>query len=259
MKNKFEQPDHLFKSKLDELEVEVPLTAWDRIQNESAKTKGMRYSLKHFGWAAAIAILLLTVGIWTSRQLSLSKKNQEELSLTNPTPTIENLAEPKAELEVTSTTEDLAEPVTLGRQPAELAIRHTSKAAFTEEEPENLKSSLSAAIDHRKETKEANDPTPMDGDQGGVSRVLVVYITPPVLEEKLEENDELGVENETGGEVLVAAENTSVGEEPEGTKRKGLQKLFKQLKNAKTGEKIDWEELGVSSYRGIANVNYQRD
>lgn len=87
----------------------------------------------------------------------------------------------------------------------------------------------------------------------------MVYITPPVLEEKLEENDELGVENETGGEVLVAAENTSVGKEPEGTKRKGLQKLFKQLKNAKTGEKIDWEELGVSSYRGIANVNYQRD
>lgn len=266
-----EQPDELFRKKLENFDTPVRAEVWDRLSRQRTPERPLWYGKRALG-AAVIAGLLLGGGIWTT-----IRKGEEKASLA---------ASEKLSGEATAGRKkaDGYEGKEAGRQEEKTAFERKAASGHTEEPAGKTTLSRERAIASAKSHSPHPDITsqvpaiPVSGETGreivlagvaeeagpgaaavpgpaeeqsreapgsaGGTRVLVVYVSPPPAGEPKQETH-----------YAVVAEEK--GEAPGPGKKKGLQRFFRQLKNAKTGEKIDWNELGFNPHRVFANVDHQ--
>ncbi len=255
------QLDELFKSKLEGYESPAGDALWERLNRQRfSKVKPAWYVSKALV-AAVVAGVALAGGIWLG-----VPAGREKLSASMPGERadlpreIANAAVPSADTEVALPAHDTASgaashtiPDGTKEMPAVVAAtagERTSAGKDSKELPgkpaspveessrETVQVAAGAVLPVTKEVKEE--------EQAG-TRVLVIYVRPPAHEEVVPEKP---------GNELVTVTKVHESEPAEGRKKLSFKRFFKQLKNAKTGEKIDWEELGLNPQRVFANVDH---
>lgn len=254
------QLDELFKSKLEGYDSPVGEELWDRLNKERlSKARPAWYERKVLA-AAVVAAVLVAGGIWLSlpagkETLSASESGEvpgisrETAYEAAPSPGPDSTGPEYAVASGASdrTFSDAAKVVPgAADTPAGEITRGKNDSKGRHSEPfspvdegsrETVQVVAGPAPVAEKETKE---------EQGG-TRVLIVYVSPPV--------SSVDAAPEKPGYELTVVESHE-NEAPEGRKKLSFKRFFKQLKNAKTGEKIDWEELGLNPQRVFANVDH---
>lgn len=240
-----EQPDALFRKKLDGFEMPVRPELWNRIQK--VQKRKARYPAYYYWAAAVIGGLILSGGVWTvlrtdpisGDQAALHQSDKGETTVTEYT----ELAElPAGEVEVSpeeiaSRADDFSQPV---EPVSTLAEPGPTPVAAPPSEPVVV-----------------NRAQPIEPEG---TRTLVLYVTEPDAYKMASVQEELPAEEErfVAGELARLDHNDAANPQARKSK-KGLSRLFRQLKNAKTGEKIEWEELGISPQKLFANVEHTED
>lgn len=254
-------PDDLFKKKLEGHEAPVRGEVWQRLQGKMYPKPKPIWKSKSWLAAAVLAGITAGAGIWLIRTDA-----PDSVATVVPEPTSQSMEESPAatadELLQQSPPADI-EPgdvavaqETRGAQPAEskqesigtLAISQENETAIQRASRDSPRATPSAPLrgEESRAVELAKSDKPILDQQKSETRVLVVYVTPP---ERIDEPQTVSHD-----EVAVVLETPKA--ESEVARKKGLQRLFKQLKNAKTGEKIDWEELGLNPNRVFANVDH---
>ena len=240
-----EQPDALFRKKLDGFEMPVRPELWDRIQKEQKRKA--RYPAYYYWAAAVIGGLILSGGVWTvlrtdpisGDQAALHQSDKGETTVTEYT----ELAELPAGEGVISS-EELASRPNEFSQPVETVSTPAEPVPI----PVSTPPSEPVAVN-------SEQPAEPEG-----TRTLVLYVTEPEAYRMASVQEELPVDEERFIAGELAKPDQDIAENPQARKsKKGLSRLFRQLKNAKTGEKIEWQELGISPQKLFANVEHTED
>lgn len=244
-------PDRLFRDKLEGHEEHVSNAVWDRLSEKVEQGSVPFWKNRKVQVAAVAAGMLMGGSLW----LGIGEFASEE-SLAG----IVHLEEPA---------DEVVSPVEIAETEAiaDLATSVSPIVAESEQREERkfLKSERSApalAPPSAASNDGPTDTSPDRDDKKGVpvgtiaataepetekveTRVLVVYVKPAVLSDTEAAQPQTMV-SESESPVATAA--------PVKEKKRGIQRFFRQLKNAKTGEKIDWEELGLNPNRTFANA-----
>ena len=264
-------PDDLFRERLEGHQLPVGKEVWSRLDNQlRSRQKSFVQSWK-FPAAASVTVVLLAAGIWISgkghneeiehisSEVFESKSMQEQPHMVH-TPvatqytgggessnTNVNISQANErpqdshELSLRVRSENTAEKADAGDKPARKNFPEKQGAAFSQRNDlESLTFSQNRATTTSPAEAVVHEP-----------RVLVVHVAPAELAPEVE------VENTVSVAVVSSEADPGVSlVDAKQKKRGGVQRLLRQLRNAKTGEKIEWEELGLNPQRSIANVEH---
>lgn len=238
--------DELFRSKLETFETQAGDRAWDKLQK--AQRPASRFPAPTRWIAAAVAAgICLGAGFWFSIE-----REEETMLAAGDAPVRKENTDRLEEREKAAPVENVVQAVVPEYERKGETAR--TVAVAEKREKEGVVSSQKWSAVKESAAPPAELPQPVPGDSGRQSkpvgaagetatRVLVVYVTPvPLYETPAMEKEP---------EVVV---QTAAVEEAPVKKKRGIQRFFKQLRNAKTGEKVDWEELGLSPQKTYANV-----
>jgi len=235
--------DDLFKSKLSDWDKKPTSSAWEKIQKESKnERKGMIWPW----YAAASIIITLLAGyaVWKySDNAVMPTNNTKALALTDKKISADPVMEINQE---DSSAYQLAVPE---KRPEIKANRKKLKRSQQKVlvTPEQLEPGESiVAI---KETEPVNSRTDVAHEE------IVVNDKPEIKPLSVETvaTRIKSVENEPSRTIVIAVETQS--NEEVKSKSSKLSRVFRQLKNARAGEHVDWEEVGFNPKSLVAKVD----
>ncbi|MCE7073370.1 hypothetical protein LZG74_23865 [Dyadobacter sp. CY327] len=242
--------DDLFKRRLLELEKKPSAAAWEKIQISTKKERRLA------GWvwyAAASVVITLVAGyiVWNSERSNIETIGKEKKIAVISKQTeiakereivqehqVEKIPVPAKEIQVSS--EDIA----LNEEKKQLQNPDNAKPNAKEPisvdkpiqniEPQNL------AVNDVELEKEPVAKLPAIEKSAPIAEdVLAAKITPTPVEQT---------------RIVVVAVQTSDQDEDR-PKSSKFSKVFRQLKNARAGERVDWEEIGFNPKNLVAKVD----
>ncbi len=260
--NENRQPDELFKSKLEGHDSPVSGELWDRLskQQRLSKVKPAWYNRRILA-AAIVSGIAVAGGIWLSmpserETLSASASGEipgipqqvarEAGSSAGEDSILPEYAEAAVPARGTFSDEEKSDS---GKKAPEAGDPETHKQVTVQPEPVAFAGKVASRVDESGEiaVSQASVSKGENENKQPETRVLIVYVRPPAQVEEVQDKT---------SEELVAATEVVKSEVVEERKKLSFKRFFKQLKNAKTGEKIDWEELGITPQRVFANVDH---
>lgn len=244
--------DDLFKRKLAELDRKPSSEAWLKIQE---RTKSQRRAVGWVWYAAAGIAVTLMAGylVWQNEsgndvQLagnpkvvavtpqvkpsapSLSGKSEKEPAGDAPAATPEPQMQPeRPQIAIRkdkgrSVKEDNHQPTTIDEPAIEPALANIEKQTISSK-PEQVETQMPSAVQEIKTLS----------DEPAVSRINKVETEPT--------------------RIIVATVETDANEMDEKPKSSRFSRVFRQLKNARAGEKVDWDEVGFNPKNLVARVD----
>ncbi|WAC10636.1 hypothetical protein [Dyadobacter pollutisoli] len=244
--------DDLFKRKLAELERKPSSDAWLKIQ------EGNKTQRRHAGWPwyAAASILVVMLGgylVWRSEANGLihPDNNQNVVAKMNkkePTP-------PTKEIEK----EHVAElPEVIVESANENSISKATPAGRNEKNhkvekanPENIPTTQNEiAVAALQEKQAATHIEPNYERPSIAPKIEEVKILPdePAVSQVSKQDTE-------PTRTIIVAVETSGSELDDKPKNSRFSRVFRQLKNARAGERVDWEEVGFNPKTLVAKVD----
>ena len=238
--------DDLFKRRLSELEKKPSAAAWEKIQTSTKRERRLA------GWvwyAAASVVITLVAGyiVWNSERSNIETIGKEKKIAVISKQTeiakereivqehqVEKIPLPAKEIQVSS--EDIA----LNEKKKPLQNPGNAKEPISVDKPiQNIEPQNLAVNDVELEKEPVAKLPAIEKSAPIAEEVLVAKITPmPVEQTRI---------------VVVAVETNDQDEDkPKSSK---FSKVFRQLKNARAGERVDWEEVGFNPKSLVAKVD----
>ncbi|MCF0051160.1 hypothetical protein LXM25_13910 [Dyadobacter sp. LJ53] len=233
--------DDLFKRKLSDIEKTPSSAAWEKIQ---AKTKKERRLVGWVWYAAASIVIALMAGyvIWNSERSNIEsiadgKKLANVQVKPETTLTTQEDSLPEIKSDVKDTQMQDRELATMERKQKTGLLEQSSKQNVQPVEssekvgiqlPEKL---VAIDVEVREESKAA---LPSVDDFPKIEEAIASKISPEPTR------------------TIVVAVQTNDQEEPKTSK---FSRVFRQLKNARAGERVDWEEVGFNPKSLVAKVD----
>ncbi|GAA4447327.1 hypothetical protein GCM10023091_42000 [Ravibacter arvi] len=241
-----ERLDELFRSKLETFETLAGDRAWEKLQKAQRPASRFPAPTRWIA-AAVVAGVCLAAGFW----FGIEREEEAMLTAADAPVRKENTGRLEEKEKAAPAENGIQAVVSEHERKDETA---QTMAAEEKREKEVVVSSRKGSGAKDSVSPPVELPQPVPSDSGKLNtpvgatgepatRVLVVYVTPVPLDETpaMEKEPE------------IVAQAAAVEEAPV-KKKRGIQRFFKQLRNAKTGEKVDWEELGLSPQKTYANV-----
>ncbi|WP_031528326.1 hypothetical protein [Dyadobacter crusticola] len=243
--------DDLFKRKLTDLEKEPSANAWARIQE---KQQPKRLVLGWMRYVAASIVVGMLGGylVWQNDRLTVDKPVINRLVAVKPQQTDEVLPD-KSIANVAADDPQIAlkpkKKLSEEVLPAVLNSRKTQKMQPDAQETSTGNKDLELAkleTEQPREEQFQNDSplTPRMSEPGNLKSAMPQIGTPSIA----------SLEAEPTRTIVVAVESESDNEEyrPKVSK---FSKVFRQLKNARAGERVDWDEVGFNPKTLVARVD----
>ena len=245
--------DDLFKSKLSGLEKRPSSAAWEKIAREQ-KSHGRKVAI--WVWYAAAGILVTFMAGYLAWQSS------QQVSVGRPVAKISEpervvIAAPHDEVKtIDSIMEAVKEPVeqqlaAVESEGLSIGLKR-SIGAKTGNEAEAKKIVMNVEIPENNLPKvEQIASLPVNDRKVDLPELLSSNADKQIINESFVGNEELKDENRT---IVV---NVEMPDNDSGEKGKSSRfaKVFRQLKNARAGEKVDWEEVGFNPKDVLAKVD----
>jgi len=248
--------DDLFKGKLSDVEKQPSADAWSRIQKEQTNT-GQRF----VGWiwyaAASVVIAVMTgYGVWYGQH-----KNSENFDSENTLATVKNKSSTKLTISVDSLKPDNSSI----KEEIETTIAVVGKNEFTPEASKSdkpvsadkvvLKAGLQNKIEVRNadieelagKSFEVNPINPPKSIASSVQLEIEKEIAPKQALASIEEKQE--------SHTIVVNIDETESDSNEKNKSSRFTKVFRQLKNVRAGEPVDWKDVGFNPRTIVAKVD----
>jgi len=265
--------DDLFKRKLEGLERTPSENAWLKIQEKQpAKSRPVVW-----GWYAAAGVAAAVMGgylVWQSQQgvLPGSIQAQQSVAVSQPAPKdsavspVENSNTPVEQL-AAAEKKDNAQVNTTGKhlkrayKPSGHAGTQAQIAEAREGNTPNGKRRLSETTDIQPEPV-SNAPVMALNEKTSVpmNTIQPEPLKNPVAQDIKTLPDEPAVSRVNKPEpeptrTIVAVVETGTSEMEEKPRNTRFARVFRQLKNARAGEKVDWDEVGFNPKNLVARVD----
>jgi hypothetical protein len=267
--------DDLFSRKLRDAEITPREEAYQKLQ-ERMQSKKRRLGWWQQGpWLAAAGVSLLLIEGW----LVWTNTNSEDTLTAQAKPTIESIAKQKsAQLAKSNAVEekstDRKEIVNQQISPEKQIAANES--VTTVQKSSKIESSLPVLKSEEKQVAQVTEPTKNDKVQDVIiahespkavaqttitnteskpTEKTVVLQLPELQQSLLAANEKVPVEKEIST-ASVESKNSKFDENILNQPRKStrMAKVWKQLKNAKNGEKVDWDEVGFNPNKLLAKA-----
>lgn len=274
--------DSLFAQKLKETEIKPREEAWDKLQNRMQQKKKHRIGgwWQQGPWLAAAGVCLLLVAGWLIWRSTAS--NDTELAQHSSTPNSKKQAiekvpkqqpkivieeEPKEQIAAVEHKSQVAEePVHKNAgntmpelrnsvalpQPMVAKVNEGQKADNQAMSNQSIKESVPTPID-----QDIRSVAQLNAPASGKSSTKTVVLQLPEIKETLVAAN---VENNGVESEMKSKENTEGADDFEDNlltkprKSTRMAKVWKQLKNAKNGERVDWDEVGFNPNKMLAKA-----
>lgn len=256
--------DDLFKRKLEGMQRTPSENAWLKIQEKQP----VRHRTVVWGWYAAAGVAAALMGgylVWQNQQNALPGIHSEHsVAAVRPAPVdsavspAEKLNTPAEQLGVTEQTNHTVAPKETHLKPAPNAAQNAeqpvAKIQNTKSQPSPLQNTQPEPVDNAPTLAMSEKPTvPVNAIQPEPAHI-------PVTQGIKTLPDEPAVSrvNKPDAEptrtIVVAVEtgHEEVEEKPRNTR---FARVFRQLKNARAGEKVDWDEVGFNPKSLVARVD----
>ncbi|GGC12319.1 hypothetical protein [Dyadobacter sediminis] len=228
--------DDLFKHKLSEWEKKPSVSAWEKIQKENKRNRKV-ISWPWYAAASVVMTLIAGYAVWKyNGNASMPGKGTERLAATvkqMPADPIDSQIRQDSTPEKLAVSEKKSEIRISKKQPGKL--QH--KALVQQEKPAQEKNIIA------------------------VEETELAVIKPEIVPEEIEVNAKTEVKplpvqtvaNELSRTIVIAVETS--GNEEDKPKTSKFSRVFRQLKNARAGEQVDWEEIGFNPKSLVAKVD----
>ncbi len=222
--------DTLFADKLQQAEITPRAEAWEKLQSKMAKNETKIVWLPFVRWSAAASVaLLIGLGVWFMNDAQQPKA--PTLAQTK-TPTKKAILATQPESQVADNQER--------PKPSLRSDYRTAKASVSSPEIAVVKNEkvVIEPINKKVEVVVAPEPT-----------LETIATIQPVQKQEQTVRLELSEPTETLAANLQPDVTSSL------PKERRINKIFRQLKNLKNGDDVDWQEVGVKSPRLLARLN----
>lgn len=274
--------DSLFAQKLKETEIKPREEAWDKLQSRVQQKKKHRIGgwWQQGPWLAAAGVCLLLVAGWLMWRSTAS--NDTELAQNSVTPnskkqTIEKVLKQKPKTVIDKQSKEQIAAVEHKPQVAEKPVHKNAgntmpklRNSVAPPQPMVAKVNEGQKADNQAISNQSikeSLPTPIDQEMRSVAQATtpansksstktVVLQLPEIKETLVAANIENnGIESE-----LKLKESTDGADDFDDNllnkprKSTRMAKVWKQLKNAKNGERVDWDEVGFNPNKMLAKA-----
>ncbi len=227
--------DDIFRKKLSKVSMEPSEKAWERIKGENTNKK---LYIRYQNWYAAASILvvgMIAYMLWQGQQYQVA---QEPMMADNRATHHLSINPSASENKIPLVEKVIPEPGTIGDADPSV-IQKVERTAI-----------ISQPVKHtsNEELAQENERLNLKIDPIATVEVSVHHELEPALVPAINLTEK---EPQERDRVIVVKVETP--EEPE-VKSGKLLKLFKQLKNVKDGEPVDWNEVGFSPKGVLARV-----
>jgi hypothetical protein len=256
--------DDLFKRKLEGLEKTPSEHAWLKIQE---KQPGSRRSAKHrsvvWGWYAAAGVAAAVMGgylVWQNQQASPGGiKPEQRIAATKP-----------------DQKDSVVSPVENSSVPVDQLASIEKGGNGLGNDPKDLKPAANASETARakRAAKQMRKTTISDAEQIQEAPVVAITEKPSVPANTIQPEpmnapvfqgiktlpDEPAVSQANKPEpeptrTIVVAVETGTNEADDKPRGSRFSRVFRQLKNVRAGEKVDWDEVGFNPKSLVARVD----
>lgn len=230
--------DEVFRRKLSNIKIEPSENAWKKISNKNNTKQRVFVSLKWYVAASAVFASMFTYMIW-QQEASSHIENQQVNKVQKY-----NIHQETTLLSANTkkSNENVGEELT------------TIKPILLEKLARVVKAKHPKVLD----LSDAENKTSKSGIVIPVAEIIVrpietaqIELNPKVehtLISKIEVNEDLSTNDRI---IIIKVETSEEGQNKPGR----LVKLFKQLKNVKDGEPVDWNEFGIRPKNIFARVD----
>lgn len=249
--------DDLFKKRLTSLEKQPSELAWERIQ-QGQKTKSRRIAV--WVWYAAASVSLALISgyvVWQNETENSGKlANQTEMAkvekITPKTGLTENLESDKNLAQAGVKTEVLSDPSSVelvqnSKLPKVQKIREVGKERqYKETQPGSLKTNNSDII----------QVSVIRSAKSEEIRTNKIDLQQSVVAEKINSKPvELAQVEEKKADRTIVVEVEEPKNEFKDKKPSRLARVFRQLKNVREAEPVDWDDVGFNPKNILARVD----
>lgn len=257
--------DDLFKRRLEGLERMPSENAWLKIQEkQSARSRMVRGRSIVWGWYAAAGVAAAVMGgylVWQNQQGNSPGGIQPQQTIA--------AARPAQKDSVVSPIENSIAPV---EQVA--AAEKTGNGLTNDQKDLKPAKRVAEVAQTRKEPKQVIETPPADPEQNQGAPVVAIIEKPSVPVNTIQPEpvnapvaqgiktlpDEPAVSRVNKPEAeptrtIVVAVETGTNEREEKPRNTRFARVFRQLKNARAGEKVDWDEVGFNPKNLVARVD----
>lgn len=243
--------DDLFKRKLAELDKKPSSEAWLKIQG---RAKSQRRAVGWVWYAAAGIIVTLMAGylVWQSdlnNQLKLGGEPKVSAVTPQAKPSPPVITEQPDKVAVTEQPASVHEPA-IQPDRSQIAIRKEKSRSVKEDNQQNpleeAENEPALAIIEKRTTD--IKPVPVEPTVPSAIQEIRTLPDEPAVSRVNK------VETEPTRLIVVAVE-TNASEMDEKPKSSRFSRVFRQLKNARAGEKVDWDEVGFNPKNLVARVD----
>ena len=236
--------DDLFRNKLSELEKQPSSDAWNRIRR--AQDAGQK-KLPVWIWyvAAGLALALLAgYSVWFNESGSQLPK-MAKVELTEPP------VEERRKINPVTLTEKFEKQAQM--------IADTKAEGYSSRIPRDLASTVSKVNDEEKQiSKTPINEVPVQLAENQPASVAQVDIPNAVILKELIKENQPVTKSENNANRTIVVNVTYEDDSLEEPKTSRFTRVFRQLKNARAGEHVDWEEVGFNPKSVLARVDSKR-
>ena len=243
--------DDLFKRKLEGLERTPSENAWLKIQEKQpAKSRPVVW-----GWYAAAGVAAAVMGgylVWQNQQdvSPGSIQPQQTVAVVKPAP-VDSVVSPIEKPE---------EPVGQLARAEEKNIKPATHSAEITKTPEAPRQVTETSVAEAEPIQSAPVVAVAEKPDVPVNTIQPGQIKSPVVQDTKTLPDEPAVSRVNKPEpeptrTIVVAVETGTNEAEEKPRNTRFARVFRQLKNARAGEKVDWDEVGFNPKNLVARVD----
>jgi cytoskeletal protein RodZ len=246
-KMKKEPIDNLFADKLQQAEITPRAEAWEKLQSKMAKKEKKIVWLPYVRWSAAASVALLVgLGIWFMND---SQQPKTPTMAQTKIPTKKAISVPQIEAQVAvSQKVEIRESNSTTFRAMAIVSPHKQPQIMVQQPEIAVVKNEKAIVEPVNKKIEVDMPEP---------KLETIATLQPV--QKPEQTVRLELSEPT--EILT--ETIAANLKPDVTnslpKEKRINKIFRQLKNLKNGDDVDWQEVGVKSPRLLARLNRNQE
>lgn len=257
--------DDLFSRKLREAELTPRAEAWEKLQMRQ-QTKQRRAVWIQWGpWLAAAGVSLLLIAGWLSwKDEAVSPTNTQMAQNTTKNPSVNSLSKP---------VQNQAVDIEFNKRQVVVQVEGKSVVAESKNNIENEQQVIQTTAPQIAQTvpqvaQEAK-PSVESGLPTVETTTAVAQATPSVEPKPTEKKVVLQLpdltEMERVASTMTPNESVTTSTELEADflnkprKTSKMAKVWQQLKNAKSGEKVDWDEVGFNPNKLIAKATGKKE
>ena len=257
--------DDLFKRRLEGLERTPSENAWLKIQEkQSARSLPVRGRLIVWGWYAAAGVAAAVMGgylVWQNQQAALPGgiKSHQTIAIARPAQkdsVVSPIEKSISPVERLAAAEKAGNGLVNDQKDLKPAI-HVAEIARTRNAPKQVKEipladpeqieDVQAVALNEKPSVPANTIQPEPGNTPVVQGIKILPDEPAVSRVNKPEAEPT--------RTIVVAVETGTNEADDKPRGSRFSRVFRQLKNARAGEKVDWDEVGFNPKSLVARVD----